>query len=63
MSLVTFPFFCPACLQDADATADPVDILFGGGELTIQCSNCETVFRAVLEEGGIITKEAISASD
>lgn len=60
--MITFPFFCPACLQDADATADPVDILFGGGELQVSCLNCETAFRATLEDTGITIKEAISAS-
>lgn len=61
--MITFPFFCPACLQDADATADPVDILFGGGELTIKCSNCETNFRGVVTDEGIETKEAVSARE
>lgn len=52
MPLITFPFFCPVCLQDADATADPVDILFGGGELTLKCESCSTVFNAVIKDDG-----------
>lgn len=46
--MVTFPFFCPHCQQQADATADPVDLLFGGGELVVTCTVCETQFRAEL---------------
>lgn len=61
--MITFPFFCPACLRDADATADPIELLFGGGELTIKCSECETTFRGVVTDEGIETKEAISASE
>lgn len=63
--MITFPFWCPACLQDVDATADPVELLFGGGELTVTCNTCSTVFRADVAEPDepITAKEAISASD
>lgn len=48
--MITFSFFCPACLQEADATADPVDLLFGSrGTLAVTCTKCETIFNALVE--------------
>lgn len=47
--MVTFPFYCPVCQGMVDATADPVDLLFGGGQVDITCNSCERVFRADLE--------------
>lgn len=59
--MVTFPFFCPVCLKDADATADPVDILFGGGEVAITCTECKTVFKAEVVDGALTPGKVVSS--
>lgn len=49
--MVTFPFFCPSCQKVANATADPVSLLFGAsdGQVEIRCEECETTFKATLK--------------
>lgn len=47
--MITFDFYCPACGRPANATADPVDLLFAGmgkAELFITCMACDTRFKA-----------------
>jgi hypothetical protein len=49
--MVVFPFFCPSCQKMADATADPVSLLFGvsDGQIELTCEDCETTFKANLK--------------
>lgn len=47
--MIIFPFYCPACEQVADAKADPVGLLFAAKGFTVQCSNCETIFKADIQ--------------
>jgi hypothetical protein len=49
-----FEFFCPKCGQVRNAKADPVALLFGGNpDLDVTCSECLTVFRAVITFGAV----------
>lgn len=48
-NMFEFPFFCSKCGQVRNAKADPVALLFGGSpDLEVTCSECLTVFRAVV---------------
>lgn len=63
--MIEFPFFCSNCGQVRNATADPVALLFGASpDLELTCSECLTVFRAVVvyEATGpkVTVKEAIT---
>ncbi len=59
--MINFPFFCPACQTVADASADPVGLLFGGKpDLNLECTNCNAVFRVTVNrEHEVIVKERL----
>lgn len=53
MPLITFPFFCPECEQVADATADPVGLLFDAPAFTLTCTACNARFKADITYGAV----------
>ena len=63
--MITFPFFCPVCRQVANATADPVGLLFGGAvDLKVTCEQCEAVFRCeITREHEVTVKDRLPNDD
>lgn len=51
--MITFPFFCPACERVADASADPVGLLFAKPGFTVQCTECDARFNADIKFGAV----------